>query len=454
MDRKLAALLSGYIAVGIALCFLYPDGSEQDGPTHFYFCRWAWKYPHFFIAPWPRPLFTVLYAFPAALGYLPAKMLSVFVTAAAAWQTVLAAMEMGLERPWLAAPILLVSPVLFLLSIETMTEPIFALLLAVALRLYYRGSLTAALVAASFFPTIRPEGFLLALLFAIATVRRQPFWKVLWLGTGCAACLAASWIVTRDPMFLVKTWPWNSGKPNPVMNPFTQSLLGLATYPIVSPLIVGPLVLPFTILGIVRFVRERRWLPLALVFGSILLYSSLTALNLFAANASLRYLAPVVPALALMTAAGWRGRPLVPLAISAVFAVALVDLVPPSRDVFAFRDALNGRRPAHLLASKMTPYILLDHEPPPVSLRPSDREGNLELIRSQPPGTLVCQDVGWGWFFRRPPRGYGLTDEDYAAAGYRKVFSRDYDLRPRFPWPKALLDLGLYRRQRIDLYEK
>lgn len=462
--RGLAAFLLGYVAVGTALCFLYPDGSEQDAPTHFYFCRWAWKHPEFFVAPWPRPLFTTLYAFPALLGYSAAKILTVFIAAAAAWQTAAAAREMRLDRPWLAAPILLASPALFMLSIETMTEPLFALLLAVALRLHYRGSTNASLIVASFFPTVRPEGFLLALLFVIAALAREPrpLLRPLWLGLGSALWFAASWAVTRDPLFILHAWPWASTRHATVTNPFTQSPLGLASYLAAAPLIVGPLLLPFLVVGIARTWKDRRRLLLGLPVATVLLYSVLTALNVFSANASLRYVAPVAPAIALLILAGWRLRPVAGAAVllpSLLIAVAVVDLVPTSRDVWAFRDAIDrlrsreeGRRMTGFVAGKMTPYILLDREPETEGLRPDARKRNIEIIRTRALGTVVMQDAGWHWFFRRSPTPYGIGREDYLAAGYRLLDSREYDLRPRLPWPQALLDLGLERRQRIDVY--
>jgi hypothetical protein len=67
-------------AAGVAMSLIYPDSFQQDGGFHFLYARSAWKHPGMFVEVWSRPLFTFIYSFPAQLGYLPAKLLTVVIT--------------------------------------------------------------------------------------------------------------------------------------------------------------------------------------------------------------------------------------------------------------------------------------------------------------------------------------------------------------------------------------
>src|SRR5688572_14723904 len=126
--RRAATLWVGaFIAVGGALWVLHPDSYQQDGGYHFLFARWAWVHADLFVDVWNRPAFTLLYSLPARAGYAPAKLLTVLVCAACAWQTWRLAIALNLPRSPLAVPLLFLQPSFFLICTETITEPLYAL---------------------------------------------------------------------------------------------------------------------------------------------------------------------------------------------------------------------------------------------------------------------------------------------------------------------------------------
>jgi len=159
--------LAGCTSMAIALAFLFPDSIQQDGGYHFLFARWAWKHPELFVGVWARPLFTVVYSLPALLGYPAAKLLTVAISAGIAWQTYRLATDLGLRFAALSIPILFAQPSFFVVSADTMTEPIFALILVVALRLESWGLKRLAMLTASFLILARPEGFFVAVLWSV-----------------------------------------------------------------------------------------------------------------------------------------------------------------------------------------------------------------------------------------------------------------------------------------------
>src|SRR5688572_24438696 len=166
---------AGAVVSGV-LAFLYPDSYQQDGGYHFLFARWSWVHPDLMIGVWSRPAFTALYSIPAQLGYPAAKLFTVLLCGMCAWHAWRLAVDLDLGRSALAVPLLFLQPCFLLLSSETMTEPLFALILVVALRFQFGGRRIAAMLVASTLALARPEGFVLIAAWSawILLDRRDP----------------------------------------------------------------------------------------------------------------------------------------------------------------------------------------------------------------------------------------------------------------------------------------
>ncbi|TMB11881.1 MAG: hypothetical protein E6J66_07830 [Deltaproteobacteria bacterium] len=218
---RLALWLLPFAVAGALLVHLYPDSYQQDGGFHFLFARWSVEHPQLLVDVWGRPLFTALYAFPARLGYPFAKLVTVAIALAAAWNTVKLARAHGLEHAELAVPLLFLQPSFLLICSDTMTEPLFALVLVVALRLHQAGRIRPSMWVAALLPLARPEGFFVALLWA-ASVALDPradrtlllrALSTIRLAAGVAAWWLASTLLTGDPCFIMHNWPpnWAAG---------------------------------------------------------------------------------------------------------------------------------------------------------------------------------------------------------------------------------------------------
>src|SRR5512142_3129134 len=95
---RLAPWLVAFAALGAVLVRLYPDSYQQDGGFHYLFARHSLQNPRLLVDVWGRPLFTALYALPARFGYPVAKLATVAISLAAAWNTARLARAHGLER--------------------------------------------------------------------------------------------------------------------------------------------------------------------------------------------------------------------------------------------------------------------------------------------------------------------------------------------------------------------
>jgi hypothetical protein len=436
----------------VLLVRLYPDSYQQDGGYHYLFARWALEHPRNLVDVWGRPLFTALYALPARLGYSAAKLLTVAVCLGTAWHTARLAREHGLSRAELAVPLLFLQPSFLLLSSETMTEPLFALGLAIALRLHRAGRVGAGMRVVGLLPLARPEGFFVGVLWGVVVLFDRRAGASLWrralsalqLAWGAAAWWVASWALTGDRLFILHNWPrnWN-------MQVVGADRGSLWQYGLIAgEVLAGPVLQGLFVLGLAALVLARRaLLPIACLVLVAVLHSLFFRFGLFGSVGYARYLVSVSPPLALATLSGWnllagwaRRVPAVlaraagglTLVAALVWCLAYVDGFGSSRDARAVDDMVAWFR-AHPLPvrrfvwSQAYMSIRLGRDPLERPFFGGDRERNAELLRTSPPGTLVLWDAHTGPLFRK------LTAEDIQRAGYRLVHHAGYTLPPRLP---------------------
>src|SRR6476646_9624615 len=85
--RRVWISLALAAAAGLLLAWLQPDSYQQDAGHHYLAARWAWAHPETIVSVWNRPLFTLLYSFPAQLGYPAAKLFTLAICLLTAYHT-------------------------------------------------------------------------------------------------------------------------------------------------------------------------------------------------------------------------------------------------------------------------------------------------------------------------------------------------------------------------------
>jgi hypothetical protein len=168
---RLAVIAVVFMAViGVLVIFLFPGSPEQDVDYHFLMARTAWVDHFYFVDVWGRPLFTTLFAPVAWLGFIPARFFALGISLAAAWQTYRLACDLRMSRAWLVIPFLLGQQTFFELYSDLFTEPLFALILVVALRCHISGRIKSGMLVASLLPLARPEGVFVCLFWGLWTL--------------------------------------------------------------------------------------------------------------------------------------------------------------------------------------------------------------------------------------------------------------------------------------------
>ncbi|MDQ6830974.1 MAG: hypothetical protein M3081_19090 [Gemmatimonadota bacterium] len=485
-NRVAIAWLATFVALGVALALLYPDSYQQDGGVHFLFARDAWWNHLLLVDVWGRPAFTLLYAIPARLGYLPAKLTTVLICAITAWQTYRVADEQGMSRAGLAIPFLLLQPSVMLLAADTMTEPLFACLFVIALRLHFRGATRAALVVASMLPLARPEGFFVCALWAVwalwspaSRARSVPLSRrareLPLLAAGVAVWWVAAFIISHDPAFLLHNWPHN-------WTP-TGAVYGTApwlSYWTARNEIVPRVLMPVFAIGVCIAIAARRSLEAVSVVAMLfIVHSLLRHYGMFGSAGYPRYFVCVAPAIALITLEGWNaiadlidaigpaegGRKEMVVRAGTWVAATLALLLALRASLYYVDDQATNRDARAIAAANSW----LDAHPVPVrtmawslaymcivrrcdsshrlALLDGDRDGNVARLRAASGSTLVFWDAETG------PAWYAISDADLRSAGYSPLFVGDYDLSAVFqrrlwypaPWR---------RQQRMMLYYK
>lgn len=470
-NGRAAIYLAIFAMAGLAVILLYRDGYQQDSGYHHLFARWAWRYPEYLVSVWGRPLFTLVYSLPAHFGYSVSRLATLLICLLAGWQSHRLAADLGMRNTRLAVPFLFLQPAFFLIGCTALTEPLFALILAVVIRLHLSGRLAAASLAAGSLILVRPEGFFVGVIYGCYQ---------LWQGggagifrrlagataPGCGAALwwaAALWI-TGDPLWIAHNWPpdWQAlGQANgtgPVW-----------WYLAMMPLIVGPFLLPVFVMGLRRMVAGRVFTEGLIIFATILLLHSLMYWQGWFGSAGYpRYFVCLSPMTASITLFGWNlieeklvaagfgpgpAQVLLPLMLaSAVFCCFYLDGWKSTRDAFAVDEMAGWLRSRgieydRLITSQTYMRIVFDRDPlenPPFA---GSRAANLEMIRRAAPLTMVFWDDDTG------PKWYQLGPADFAANGFEELRSQSYIIPGYLPWPDWKW-FGGPRRQILHLYIK
>lgn len=312
---------------------------EADATTHFLMARFAAHEHHYFVSVWGRPMCTAAYTLAARIGTveegryysrLTSLAMALIVTAI----TYSIGRRQGYKWPALVAICLLAQPIFFLHSFSELTEVPFALVLMLAFLAYQRKQWSWMAALTGLLPLGRPEGFGFILMAAAALVaHRRMRWLPLLPLPFLAWNLCGTYVTTVPPVqglgwlfeahsygWVFRNWPYSYRS--------TYGSGPLLSFVVRLPVLVSPLLFPFTLAGLalgsgvigVGGLSPRRMLErwnhlshelrcevwIVLIPLSILLvHSLLWWKGLMGSNGELRYLVIVGPFFALLSARGW-----------------------------------------------------------------------------------------------------------------------------------------------------
>lgn len=183
-----------------------------DSITHYLLARHAWGSPELFLDHWGKPMFQLMMVIPAQFGIYGVVVVNgIFMLLA-----LLAMADIARRQGIPGYPLLLLfgllAPLVLRVSLSSLTEPVFAVLLAASIWGYYTRRFVLSAAIFSFLPFVRTEGmvYVLVWLFALAVVRQ---WRAMpWLLLGYVLFALAGWLwVHHDPWWFFSKMPYQHG---------------------------------------------------------------------------------------------------------------------------------------------------------------------------------------------------------------------------------------------------
>lgn len=434
-----ALALSGLFFVFYAAYALTHRGSaHQDAANHFGYAHDGLRSLSLLLDPWGRPLWSAALCLPAQGGLLVSKVFCALYAAWALFETWRLARLVLPHAALLAIPAMGLQFHFFALAGDNMTEPLFALVFAVAYRKWLEERFVASLLLASLLPLARPEGFFLGVLWGcFVLASRLPLPRKLWypalLLGGTVLWSLGGLVADGDILFIKHHWPGN-WVPGDVYGRGR-----LFHYVLQWPLWTGAALLPPFLAGLWAFAAGRPRIHLVTFAFFFLLHTILWWKGLFGSIGYLRYFVCIAPLIALFTAEGmrfcaaalaaWR----VPArltygAIAAGAALWCAAGYEAQPDVYVFRvyedarDLWQAGPPPRIVADAHARHV--HFEPPFAPLQPptQDVSAQQKLYASFPAGSRILWDDRMGGGY------YAMGDREFEAAGYRVAARRTVDM--------------------------
>lgn len=197
---------------GVFYVFASDIKTYTDEMGHYLLNRYFWRYPDIMLSQWQRPLYTLLTAPFALLGYRGQALFSVLSGLVCALATVGIARHYGIRRSYLIPILLLCFPPFVDVLWTNLAQAPFAALLACALLAGLKRRFALAAVLVGFTPLIRLEGAIAIAVFAFFYLSSGNARSLPWLAAGALFWSLASWVLSGDPLsFLKGGYPMDLG---------------------------------------------------------------------------------------------------------------------------------------------------------------------------------------------------------------------------------------------------
>ncbi len=214
IERYFPFLLLIFCLILFVVLALLSEGSigGADDINHYRYSRLAFKNPEYLLHHWAKPVFTLIMAPVAQLGYQAIKIFNAILAVIAAFLTYRTARIMDLKYAWISILMLLFAPIYTLLAISGMTEILFSLFLIATVFSFYKKKYILSAVILSFIPMIRTEGIIFFPLWIIALVYVRSWKSIPFILTGSLLYSLTGWFVFNDFFWLINKMPYTGAQ--------------------------------------------------------------------------------------------------------------------------------------------------------------------------------------------------------------------------------------------------
>lgn len=172
--RLMYALIAVILFIDLVILVLsngYSGGSYSV--MHYQFARWAFTNPENLLNSWANPLFTLVAAPFALLGFKSLQLMNIILGILAGYFAYRVAKELNMKSPLLALVICSFTPVFMITFFGGTTEIMFAFVAILGTFLLIKERFLAGAIVISLLPLIRLDGLILLPVYAIYFIRRR-----------------------------------------------------------------------------------------------------------------------------------------------------------------------------------------------------------------------------------------------------------------------------------------
>lgn len=160
-EKKMKAAALLFFIILLTLRFLSSTTSDEgDSVMHYLYAKYAFRYPGHFFYQWAKPVYVLVMAPFAQLGFTALQLVNIVFTSLSFYMIYKVAKNLAVPQPWMASFIYASIPLAVLVSFSGLTEPMFAFALLCSVYLLTQKRFYAGLILLSFLPFIRSEGLL------------------------------------------------------------------------------------------------------------------------------------------------------------------------------------------------------------------------------------------------------------------------------------------------------
>lgn len=316
-ERYFPYIIFGLTAIFLTVFSFLTEGNYggTDNFNHYFIALTAWKQPHYFLDAWGRPLYTILSAPFALLGYEAVKLFNVMLGIFTAWLAFLIAKRNDIKPSWIVILFVAFTPVYIISLYTALTEIMFGFVLMLSVYLFYRERYIAAAIVISFLPFARTEGYFLIPFLGLALLIKRQWKAVPFLLFGFLFFCFIGSFYYKDFFWPITKFPYPVGHGHEIY----KESGSLWHFLITRDFIIGlPLELLF-IGGLVQLVRElfsknfltrrKTWMFVILILAPFLTYLAFHSILWWKAMGGsmglVRVMAAVMPLAALVSLKGY-----------------------------------------------------------------------------------------------------------------------------------------------------
>lgn len=307
-EKFLYLLMIFYALIAVFTIYFF-DGTADGGDSvhHYLFAKYAPQHPALFFDHWAKPLFVLMASPFAQFGFVGMKIFNALATLFTFYFTVRIAQKLQLKNTLFIGLIVVFSPMYYVLTYSGLTEPLFALFIAVALFLAINKKYIATAILVSFMPFLRSEGLIILGIFGLFFLLKMQ-WKILpWLLLGHVVYSVAGYFVYYDFLWIFTKIPYarlSSNYGQGELFHFAEHLIYVIGIPLYALFWVGFVSLLF------RIIRKKTSLEVSVLimlgtFAFVGAHSLFWYLGIFNSMGLTRVLLGIFPLLAIIILYGY-----------------------------------------------------------------------------------------------------------------------------------------------------